>query len=172
VSAAPLPSVGQLCRKEEIKIRGTFSMVVHPIINRESSLVPIVDRFLMQRFYGNIVRHELGGISVSQTRPKPTRLELDGSRRRLHDAETGPATVLIATALASPSPDWLGAVRRRGLRRNGGPVMLSQNHIRLRSREARTTLRIDWCLGEARPIPIRVEKTPRITGRRTCFVDV
>jgi len=52
------------------------------------------------------------------------------------------------------------AVRRRGCRFLDGPGLSVKIPVQLGAREVRTTLRIDWCLGEVRPIPIHVEKTP------------
>ena len=113
----------------------------------------------MQPFDGKILLHALEATSVSQSRRKSTPSELKESRRRSYGPGPRALTVPIVSAPARPSPDWLGTVRRRGSRINDVPGRLSGNAVRLRSKEIQMTLRIDWCLGELRPIPIRVEKT-------------
>jgi len=107
----------------------------------------------MQRFYGKILRHGSKAISVSQARQKSTRTELNQARRRWQDAGACLVTVPNIKMLAR-------AAGRRGCRILDGPGLSVKNPVRLGAREFRTTLRIDWCLGEVRPIPIRVEKTP------------
>ena len=98
----------------------------------------------MQRFYRKILLHGLGAVSFSQSRQKSTPSDLNELRSGWHDAEACRVT------------DWLPTVRRRGSRISDGPGLSSQNPDRLRDREVRTTLRIDWCLAEVRPIPIPV----------------
>jgi hypothetical protein len=137
-------------RKEGTKIRGTFSRVIHLIVNCSSSLA-LCWRIFMQRFYGKIFRHGSKAISVSPACPKSTRTELNQARGLWQDAGARLVTAPIIKTLAS-------AVRRRGSRSHDGPELLSKNPVQLGAREFRTTLRIDWCLGEVRPIPIRVEK--------------
>ena len=106
----------------------------------------------MQRFYGKILRHGSKAVSVSQPRPKSTRTELNQARRRWQDGGVCLVTgaVPIIKMLAS-------AAGRRG-RILDGPGLSVKNPVQLGARDVRTTLRIDWCLGEVRPIPIRVEK--------------
>ena len=107
----------------------------------------------MQRFYGKILRHGSKAVAVSQARPKSTRTELNQARGLWQDAGACLVIVPIIKMLAR-------AAGRRDCRILDGPGLSVKNSVQFGDREVRTTLRIDWCLGEVRPIPIRCEKTP------------
>jgi hypothetical protein len=106
----------------------------------------------MQRFYGKILWHGSKAVPVSQARPKATRTELNQARRRWQDGG-----VCLVTGAVQMLASGAG---RRGCRILDGPGLSVKNPVQLGAREVRTTLRIDWRLGEVRPIPIRVEKIP------------